>query len=604
MINTIKKLAAMATELGGTTYDVAQCGGLLSAARFLNIHVEDKEGEMPENVIVVTEVYVRFDAEEEPDRIFLYRDDMKPDRELLEVGVNEDGRLVIAYESLKGLAEKGYKCIYHRCEDGHNGRAFARYHAAFGENKQMVPFKMWDSKVFFMGNGHNRALLVTTHFESVLVMPDIQAVRESILVVHAENLIREKKRKDFRIERIRWKREQARLPEAYGRLEKQIGLIKSVYPEVYEEVWRKKGLQLQEGQRVSLGICMDYCRTFGVCRMPDGTVRRIPNVERTTERFDDRKYHFAGYKDFSEGDATIADLPIILKHIIASAEITYKVTVDKIYVTVVDNGLCPSDMPGDRACTEAGLPEIEYIDYYTAIMSAYGEVEEVKQMEENEIALLYDFGEIRLAPALVEKCSDHTFRLIHRIEVEEPEDGIFSEEDDFSYVYKETFQDVYEDEWGEPMVPGLREIMWSDMDHFMLDEGLRELGIDDKKPANKKAFDRMHWDWERIKRQLLRNNSAPIMFDNGYMFISMDYPIGRLEKCFAPIMRNSESALNRLFEEAGILMEDISVVVLSGENCEYPFVRRYIEEFTDKESFIVNFPEFAAARGAILYKAM
>ncbi len=602
MINTIKKLADIATELGGTTYEIAQSGGLLSAARFLEIHTEPGNEQLPKNVKVVTEVYVRFEEREELDRVFLYRDDMQSDKELLEIGDNEDGKLVIAYDRLKDLAAKGYKCIYNRSADGHNGKAFARYHAVFGENKMMLPFKMWDSKYFFMGNGHNRALLVTTKFERVFVMPDTQAVRESILVVHAENLIREKKMTDFRIERIRWKREKGRLPEAYGRLEKQIGFIKSAYPEVYEVVWRKKGLQLQEGQRVSLGICMDYCRTFGVCRMPDGTVRRIPNVERTTERFDDRKYHFAGYKDFSEGDATIADLPIILKHIIASAEITYKVMVDKIYVTVVDNGLCAFDMPGDRACTEAGLPEIEYVDYYAAIMSAYGEVEEVKQMEENEIALLYDFGEIRLAPALVEKCSDHTFRLIHRIEVEEPEDGIFSEDDDFSYVYKDTFQDVYEDEWGEPMVPGLREIMWSDMDHFMLDAGLRELRIDDKRPADKKAFDRMHGDWERIKRQLLRNNSAPIVFDNGYLSITMDYPIGRLEKCFAPIMRNSDVALHRLFEESGILKEDISVVVSSGENSEYPFVQRYIEEFTDKESYIVNFSEFTAARGAVLYK--
>ena len=154
------------------------------------------------------------------------------------------------------------------------------------------------------------------------------------------------------------------------------------------------------------------------------------------------------------------------------------------------------------------------------------------------------------------------------------------------------------------MVPGLREVMWSDMDHFMLDAGLRVLGIDNRKPGNKKALEKMRNDWLRIKRQLLRNNNAIIMFCNVYFSISMDYPIGRLEKCYAPILRNSDRALDVLFEKASVSKEQVAAVVLAGENCEYPFVQRYLEKYTGKIPEMVNMPEFVAARGAVLYEKM
>ncbi|MGN0168457.1 MAG: hypothetical protein ACI4AB_10470 [Acetatifactor sp.] len=168
-----------------------------------------------ENVTAVTEVYVQFDDTKDLDRVFLYLDNgnakedlsdeklAQADRALLDEGRITDGRLVIAYDRLKGLAEQGYKCLYHRSPDGHNGKAFVRYMKAFGDNRTMLPFQMWDSKAVFIGNGLNHALSVATELESLFVMPDIHTVQESIRVSRAENVIREKYDIDFRIGRIR-----------------------------------------------------------------------------------------------------------------------------------------------------------------------------------------------------------------------------------------------------------------------------------------------------------------------------------------------------------------------------------------------------------------
>ena len=589
MIKTIYKLAAMATELGGTVYEIAQGGGLLSAARFLELHTKKEDEKLPENVLLVTEAYVRFADREELDRIFLYHENMqsdnaRTDRELLKEGSIEDGKLVILYERLSGLAAKGYHCIYRRSADGHNGRAFAHYHAAFGENKRMIPFQMWDSSAYFMGNGHNRALLVTTNFEQVFVMPDIQAVRESIWVVHAEQLIREKYDVQFYAERMRWKKEEGEFPEEYMRLQYQIEFMKQNYPEIFELVWSRNYLKRFEGAGITVGVCMDYYSSFAVCMMPDGTISRIQN--------------------FVHEEISLETMSDIIKKVIISSEETYKVTVAKVYFTLVDNGNDCAKIPAFEDFVKQGLPEVEYVDYYTAIMHAYAGDEAVKGMKENDIALLCDFSEARMAWTVIRKCKQGSYEKIYRTEEPYPEDGIYYLDEDFSHVYEETFQDVYEDEFGAPVVPGLREVMWSDMDHFMLDGALRELGINGWKRENRKAFQKMHCDWIRIKRQLLRSDSAPILFQNSYLSITMDYPIERLEKCFAPILRNCDDILKVLFQESGVSKEELSVILLMGENCEYPFVQKHLEEVIGKKIGIVNMLECVAARGAILSKAI
>lgn len=605
MIKTIYKLAALATELGGTVYEIAQTGGLLSAARFLELHTKKENEKQPENVQLVTEAYIRFEDREELDRIFLYHENMQSDnaaadRELLKEGCIEDGKLVILYEKLSGLAAKGYHCIYRRAADGHNGRAFARYHAAFGENRMMIPFQMWDSSAYFMGNGRNRALLVTTDFEQVFVMPDIQAVLESICVVHAEQLIREKYDVQFYVERMRWKKEKGEFPEAYMRLQQQIEFVREYYPEIHKLVWSRNYLKRFEGVGVTVGICMDYGRSVAVCLMPDGTISRISNVEREGERSDDSKYCFAGFEDYVHEEISVENMSDIIKKVIVSAEETYKVTVDKVFFTLTDNGSDCTEKPVCEEFVKQGVPEVEYVDYYTAIMRAYAKNEAVKELKEDDIALVCELSEVRMAWTIIRKCKQDSYEKIYRTEEPYPEDGIYYLDEDFSHVYENTFQDVYEDEFGDPVVPGLREVMWSDMDHFMLDAGLREFGIVGWKQGNRKAFQKMHCDWIRIKRQLLRNDSSPIQFQNSYLSFTMDYPIGRLEKCFAPILRNCDDILQVLFRESGVSKDVFGTVLLMGENCEYPFVQKHFEELTDKKPVIVNMLECVAARGAVL----
>lgn len=597
MTERICKLVNTVTELGGTVYDVAEDAGLISANDFLKLHFEGEEEKFRRNVQLVTEVYVKakIHNKEVLERVFLCAEDELLDLHLLNAGTVTEGKFIIDYENLKILAPKGYQCLYHRREDGHNGTSFTLFYSAFKDNRKMFPFKMWEPDQIFIGNGFNRALLVETDFESAFVMPDIHMVREALRVFRAENLIQDVYQNNFQIERIdmedfkvyetlRNDREDIsgmgrvpddeQLPESYRRLFYQKAYIKTYYPEEYEEIWNRekkieKSKTRAKNERVSLGICFAGCEAYGVCQMADGTIRRIPQLECLAETPLNLSY---GFK-LAGGDEDVAP---IMKKIIFAAESVYKVMVEKVYVTVAGEEQKNSDrlevMKNVLATKQGELPQIEYVDYVTAIMKVYEKEVAVSQMKENEIALIYDFGNEYLYLGLVKKEENGRYHLL---------------------------QCIYEEDREKFYNPDLQEAVKNDVEHFMLNTHLRPLGIACDRGMTKAALERVRNSYLRMKRQLLRSDSAIILFQC-WLSITDDYPIERLETCFFKILKRNDRLLNELLESAGISVNDISMIVLAGEESNYPFVGKHITEVTGKDVVTVGAPESVAARGAVL----
>ena len=665
----IEKLMNTVTELGGTVYEVAEDAGLLSAGDFLKVHLGEEIIFHPEKVKIVTEVYVQFENSIELDRIFLYLPIVcermiqvekkleQSDRLLADMGCIVNGRLVIAYERLKELADRGYRCLYHRSPDGHNGKSFVRYNNAFGENRTMLPFEMWDSSATFVGNGLNHALLVETAWGRVFVMPDIHTVKESIRVYHTENLIREKYDEDFRVERISLKDTKAletlktvkqdivglgnmleddKLPESYWKLYYQIAYLMTYYPKEYAEIWGRKqhGIDksvvrnteaygtkeyeektqeagtVQEKSKVSIGICFKDYASYGVCRMPGGHLAKIPNLDLPYETPINLRYSFGGYGNIAKAEEMVIEkMAGVMKAVVSSAQLFYNVEVEKVYATVIVNITGHEEIVEvesinwERLLVEAakqvGVPEPAYTDYLTAIMSAYRKKPAVCNMQENDVVLVYDFGQLELIQTLLKKTKDNDFVTLGMESLEFPMDVLYEEGEDCYEVYKNSFQDVYEDEDGELYNPGLREVLWSNIDEFMLDAGLRELGIRDRSKADCEAWKNIRMSYPTILRQLKRNNSAKIVFDNGYLKLTEDYPISKLEKCFLRIFKNHDALIEKLLKDSGIAMSDISVVLLAGSECEYPFVAEHIKEVTGAEICRVNALHAVGAMGVL-----
>lgn len=647
-LSKIQKLINTARELGGTLYDVAADSGLLSANHFMEQNFEEQitgEHLFPGDLTVVTEVYVQFPETSKLDRIFLYSDNAEKDIRLLKEGSIRNGKLVIEYDRLELLHAKGYKCIYSRAEDGHNGKAFVYYNNSFGNDKKMLSFHLWDDCFTFVESGFHQALMVRTSLGVEFVMPDVHAVQECMRTIYAENLIREDNRPDFRIERIDMEEEEIqravldrksgiwesvssekyeKLPESYKRLLYQITYIKVHYPRVYEQVWSEEFEPEDETTiinwdelAVSVGICLSDGASYGVCLMQDGTIKRIPNQKLAYDTPLNLKYKFPGYGNILNAGTAGSRMGIIMKEIVKSAENMLRISVNKVAVTHVGELPEHSDIvklmegrmkrASQKGTTEtdadliayaeiadknmngldlinwaanlAELPGFKYVDSVTAMVKAYEGTEE-NGLKDKEIGLVYDFSQTDFILTLVRMHEGKELEVILRDKIEYPEDYLYEPENDFS--------------------PGLDQILGNKIDYFMLNAGLRALGIYGQEEVDREAFDELRRSIPRVKRQFIRNDKAKLFFDNGYVNMMEDYPIEDFAECYIPVLKRNKEFLKEFISKAGIDMEDISKIYLAGEKTEYPFVRESIKSILPKKQCSVNASECVAARGAVL----
>jgi len=649
-VKRIYKLINMARELGGTIYDMAAASGLLSAYRFMELHLDKEaanEKKLSEDMAVVTEAYIRFPGIKEFDRVFLYSENALRDAELEKEGYIQDGKFIIEYDKLKALHAKGYHCVFGKPANQTYGKKC--YEECFGREQQLLYVKKWDEDTAFIGNGFNRALLVRTPFETVFVMPDIYAVQMSIRTYFAECMIRESGTTDFCIERIdvadeaamevldeTWSdifgngkvEEDVTLPESYAKLIYQIAYVRAHYPFVYYRVWSERFEDEDEicsvnfaMEHADLGISLDYSASYGVCRMSDGTIKRVPNMTMPAELPLCQKYKFAGYETTLKNAGTAGSrIALVMQKIRESAELFLGVTIENVYITCREElpkqleigdymeqyrenagieGNIQSDanliayeqiakqyMDGREvlqwAAELAKLPEMRYVDRTKALLKTCEQVDGAA-LDKDEIALLYEFDENTLCMTLIRKDEQGEIEIIAQEEEVCPEENMAEEE----------------------LMPGvenpnLMTVLGNEMQEFMLDEGLRAIGIIGTNDRDRKAYDELKGSAVSIKRQFKRNDNAKLYFNNGYFCMSVDYPIEKFETCFEPILKRNEEHLRRMLKEAAVDRKEIAKVYLAGSECEYPFVRKSIESFLQKRGCCVRMPECAEANGIFL----
>lgn len=654
-LRSFKKLINTAQELGGIIYDVAEDSGLLSAERFMRLQFDGEEPEdcpAPEHMTIVTEVYVEFGEGQPLDRIFLYSENSGRDKMLLQEGRIRDRKLVIPYEKLAALHEKGYKCIYGNAPDGRNGKAFARYSHSFGEDRRLARYEMWNWFPY-VGNGFNQGLMLQTPFDTILVMPDLHAVRESIKTYHAENLVRETVDATFSVERIPMRDERVlaaiaegslnilgsndkalyeELRDGYKGLIYRIAYIQMYYPKIYETVWaadfeaddEKSQVDLfYNPKHVSLGICLDGKESYAMCKMPDGSLKCVPNMNNSLATPLCQKYGFKGYGTIRNAGTAGSRMGLILKDIIQSAEFAFEAFVEKVNITH------PGELPGyeeidwwmqrrkkralkklgseatgdliayeqiaDRklngegivrwAAELAGLTDFTLVDSFEAIMKAF-EASYPGVFQVEKPVLLYFFTEETAYVSLLKKHADGTFEIVERVTNVQPE-GAFNI-----------------NEWDEEeYLPDLLEVLENDMEDYLLESGLGALGISahSSHSGDRKAFAELRNRSKQIKQQFRRNDRVRISFDNGYLSLEEDYPIERLEKCFAPILEKNARCLKMVLERAELSTEDISELIMIGEETEYPFVRKHMEQLVGKQAKCLNGSKYVDARGTALF---
>lgn len=639
-VKKIRKLIRTAKELGGTMYDVAAESGLLEAWHHIELLFDPQvSGEriFPDDMTVVTEAYVRYPLNDELERIFLYSENASWDNKLLQAGTVEDGKLVISYENLKSVREKGYYCLYELTNNTRNKTD--RFTDCFGSSKRKSSFRFWDEDYSFVGNGFNRALLVRTKFGELYLMPDIFAVEQCMKVFYAETIIREKYDANFSAERMKMdekaeaekeavfqkifhrKMESCQqLKSSYCKLVEQIAYIKVHYSSVYDTVWEyvfypddEPGeVEFDPPEDAVLGISIDdSSKCYAVCRMENGDIKRVINTDYSdfmplTEKYCHWKFTISM---ISAGKAG-SELALNMKQMIRAAKQQFNVNIKKMYVTSRE------ELPDNKRLTDwignlqkrrekskraegcldliafreigndnidglgvikwaaelAGVPEVEYVDDWAAVLAAFEAADKNAALKEQETGLIFDFDESILTITLLRKKQGGDYELISR------KHGAFMEV--FIYDNKDVEDGGYN--------PSLHEELGNALENFMMDKGLRALGISPENEIDEQALADLRQSAARVKRQFRRNDTAKVIFNNGYLSMMEDYPIEQFEKCFSPVLENVSSYLCEVVEQANLRMEDISKVYLTGEECEYPFVRERIEKITGKKAYCLS----------------
>lgn len=653
----ILKLVNTAYELGGTVYDVAADAGLLSAYHYMEV-LFDVEGEeiSSKDMTVVTEVYVRYSETAELERIFLYSDNASTDNRLLEEGHTEAGKLIIDYDKLKSLHEKGFKCYYQRADEA--GNVFSsRFKDVFGKDQKRISFKLWDSDFNFIGSGFNQALLVQTKFGMMLVMPDIYAVQQCIKVVYAEKLIQERYKPTFSIERtekdayvvnelelVRFQlfgrrklTEYEEFYDSYRMLTQQVAYIKVHYLMVYDIVWDEKFeiedertiINWDDYDEVTLGISIsEYEGCYAVFRNKEGRAIRVPDFDCPYEMPLQKKYKFKGCGNLRNAGVAGSRLGLIFKDIVSSMQAMFDVGVKKVNIT------CMSEFPYNtdiidfmearkKRLKKNGIPEeedVSLIAYQEApynICTSGGDIiewaAELAGLKEAKYvgsinATVTAFEEFARKNAPNEKLlEENEIGLIYEMSENQVELHLFIKEENGAFhlidrrnTYGPVNDDYYdadeleEDEYS----PDFDYVLGYALEEFMLSEGLRALGIYGETESDERAFEELRNSAPKVRQQLRRCDSAKVIFNNVYLSMLKEFPIERFERCYKPLLERNKRFLEEFLSNTDYSMDDIKKVYLVGSEWQYPFVRKYIEEIVgEKACYLAPF-DCVAARGA------
>lgn len=587
MYTHLKKLIYTAEEFGGTVFEVAEDAGLLSALSYLELrfkpenvkYVVDGKGNLP-GIRLVLEAYVRFSGFGNKDRIFLYPEEGKGYTDLILYGWFENGCFIIPEEQLQHVAEEKWICVYQ------SDKWEEQYDRIFGEQKERVPFRFGYSPCYFAGNGWNYALLVQTEYEIAYVMPDIYTVEESIRTIYAEEWIRETYGSVFSLERIDMEDErlirQAKglinaaverlkmhggqtLPESFRKLYYQIAYLIVYYPKAYETVWggyvpgEEADNTFLTKKAVSVGIFRDEQTAYGVYYDTYGKLTRIMNPK------------YSGVTPFSLCYAFDGrDKCDAVAEIVAAAK--NETAVKDVYVVdgVTDSLVPFIDVTENGKMQELEMP-VHLISPVDAIMQAYNKSEVVWWMHPGDIALLYDFRKNGLFLTLIKKNTDNTYCAIAHSE--------HTFEESCSYKYD----------------------VWEDVKHFVLyEKELKLLGVDEKRDSW--SFRNLKRTIMRMRRQLMRSDAAKVVFENLYLRSVENYPAVRFNRCFVFSLMENNLAIEQLLKEAGIRMQDLSGILLAGEECRLPYVAEYLRTCTQKPVCVDAMPELVMAKGALKMK--
>ena len=128
----------------------------------------------------------------------------------------------------------------------------------------------------------------------------------------------------------------------------------------------------------------------------------------------------------------------------------------------------------------------------------------------------------------------------------------------------------------------------ADLETFMVDKYLRTIGITEDSEQDRKAFFHLRKSQRAVREELRTSPVAHIMYKNLYLEITDEYPIERFEKVCEPVLHRNDSFIVESSLRAGVDLNEVAEIELTGSECEYEFVRRHVQEMFGRECTYVK----------------
>ncbi len=639
-VYTLKQQMKRIIKAGGNVYEVLRCCGLLELVNSgiisseTEIEVNDPDTEVwQKNKLLVLDVCVEFADENMLERVYLYCDNHREYRNLLEKGSVTNGELILTYETLRELADLNYFCI---CTNPAN---YSCYEELFYDRVKLCHIRN-DGQAVIAKNGFNVVCLVLEETKTYrLHRADLYAFETCLCVLQTEEEIRRYIDPYFYVEKISFKSleeyediatippfgEEVLLmlqpgnegiflseadlriedyPMPYRKLAYQMAYMRYYYPQL-ERV--KKEVEDSRKYPDSLGIELDLHVSRG------GRYRSKKEVDLLMHH--KSEYDFEGFHSLSDLGVAASEMAKCIQRIVEKAkcdtdmentpmviclptELLNKEEAEKALEDLQDNvGTDPQaalslllyeelelQEAGTYECVRKavellGLTNVELVPRALCIAAAYEHMNQENSLVGYENGLVIDWNLDYLCITVVSRLGDEDINILNQKILRLPMENF----------------DVKE---------GLRRELEATMEMSVFEETIYDFFFDESEDVDVTREEKQYRYYmaDNVLNQLMRCPYANLILDD-CMFankVERYYEIFFQQEVMSELMAKAEELIRGVLEGVQLVPEDITKVYFSGVLGNYSELWTLLKQFCarDVRICVMDDTKYAAVKGA------
>lgn len=637
---TIKQQMKKIIKAGGNVYNVLFHSGLLKLVQNgivsseTEIEINDSEKDVfSKGRLLALEVCVEFADEETLSRVYLCCDDTREYRSLLDKGVVTKGELILTYEALGKLTDKGYSCI---CTDVNH---YPRYQEWFGDRIKLCHIILDKEKVTAK-NGFNVVCLFLEETKTYrLHRADLYAFETCLAVLQTEEDIRKYIDPYFYVEKISFKdinecgdimsilpfgqevlkmlqpgNEGIFLSEANLRIEDypisyrilayQMAYMKFYYPQL-EKV--KKEIEDSREYPNALGVELDLQVSRGAMYRSKDEVDLVMNHK--------SEFDFNGFITLSDLGVAASEMGKSINRILKKAEGYVDMETASVVICLPTELLSVEESEkaldelerkietdpqaalslllyeelelqeaGTYDCVKkavelAGLTNVALVPRALCIVAAYEHMDKENVLVGYENGLVFDWNLDYLCITVVSRLGDKDVNILNQKILRLPQED-FDIKESLRYELEITMdQSIYEETIFD----------------FFFDES-------EDTDATREEKQYRYYMAENVLHQLMRCPWANLILDD-CMFadkVEQYYEPFFAQEVLGPLMEKIEELIRSVLDGVQFDPEAITKVYLSGELANYPYLQKHLRGLfaVGADICIMDDTTYAAVKGA------